>query len=465
MAKEKTVYICLECGHQEAKWVGRCSKCQTWNSFEEQKLESSKGSKKTSSQGQMSLPMKINDIENISTARIKTGINELDRVMGGGITLGSLSLIGGEPGIGKSTLLMHICHRIAQVFPSKKILYVSGEESQSQVASRCRRLGVNEENIYILHETNWQEIEKKLKEYKPVFVVIDSVQTTVSHNINSTAGSVSQVKEITYELMNYSKAHNVTSFLIGHITKEGGIAGPKVLEHMVDTVISFEGDLLNHYRMLRVLKNRFGNTSEVGIFEMTAEGLVEIKNPSMYFIDHNAEDAFGSSLTCLLEGNRPLLVEIQALAIENKFGNGRRTTQGYDSNRLALLVAVLEKYLEIPMTFNDIYLNIVSGLKVSTRESDLAVMASLLSSYYKKPMDKKVVFLGELGLTGEVRAISMIEQRLKEISALSFETVLIPEANLKKMKKTVKNLDKSRIKIIGVKNINELNDFITGYED
>lgn len=449
----KTIYICQECGHKESKWMGRCSHCQMWNTFEETLQESSKSSLKGRRKtGQKtSSPLRISEIEESKNFRIRTGISEIDRVMGGGLTIGSLSLIGGEPGIGKSTLLLHLSEKISQVFPDKKILYISGEESQAQVASRCRRLGIKEENLLILHETSWEEIIQILKVEKPVFMVLDSIQTTVSQNLASAPGSASQVREVTYELMNYSKAYRLTSFIIGHITKEGGIAGPKILEHMVDTVISFEGDQVNQYRILRVLKNRFGNTHEVGIFEMNSKGLEEVKNPSLYFIEDMAKDSFGSSLTCLLEGTRPILVEIQALAVENKFGNGRRTTQGYDSNRLSLLVAVIEKYLEIPITFNDIYLNIVGGLKVQSRESDLAVVASLLSSYYGKTLDSEMIFLGEVGLTGEVRSVPMIEQRLKEIALLNYKNVIIPESNLRKIQ-----FEPKKLKLIGIKKISDL---------
>ena len=425
MAKIKTVYTCQECGYQSPKWMGKCPECQNWNSFtEEEFIKPSKMISAKSIHGKESRPKTINEVEMEQVERYQTNIGEFDRVMGGGVTIGSLTLIGGEPGIGKSTLLMEVCGKLLQTYQNEKILYVSGEESESQVAGRSKRLGVQNANFYIYHETNWQKILEQVKTLKPKFLVLDSIQTTHSSQIESAAGTLSQIREVTYELMNYAKAYNLTCFIIGHVTKEGQIAGPKILEHMVDTVIYFEGDQFGQYRMLRVMKNRFGNTNEVGIFEMQESGLLEIKNPSQYFLDQSLPGSYGRSLTCILEGTRSLFVEIQALVVENKFAVGRRTTQGLDSNRVALLVAVIDKYLGIPLSYNDIYVNVVGGIKLTSRENDLSVIASLLSSYHGVAIPADTIFLGEVGLTGEVRSVPMMEMRLKEISQMNYKRVI-----------------------------------------
>jgi DNA repair protein RadA/Sms len=346
---------------------------------------------------------------------------------------------------------MEVCGCLSK---SLKVLYVSGEESSSQVASRSKRLGVSSTNFYILNETSWQNIVESLNKLRPEILVIDSIQTTVSSEIASASGTLSQIREVTYELMNYCKSQGVTCFIIGHVTKEGAIAGPKILEHMVDTVIYFEGDQFDQYRLLRVIKNRFGNTNEVGLFEMKEQGLKEVKNPSQYFLENTLEDAFGRSLTCILEGSRPLFVEIQALVVENKFGNGRRTTQGLDTNRLSLLVAVIDKYFEIPLSYNDIYLNVVGGMKLQGRESDLSVLASLLSSYYGKKIEDDTVFIGEVGLTGEIRTVPRIEQRLKEIQQLNYSRVITSHRSAREFS------SQFSIKIQGIKKASELQDLL-----
>lgn len=444
MAKIKTVFTCQECGYQSAKWLGKCPDCQQWNSFsEEESIKPSKAAPKSIA-GRESKPKTINEIEHESYIRSTTGIGEFDRVMGGGVTVGSLTLIGGEPGIGKSTLLMEVCGKLVNNYQGEKILYVSGEESESQVAQRSKRLGVNNTHFYIYNETSWQKILEQIKELKPKFFVLDSIQTTHSNQIESAAGTLTQIREVTYELMNYAKAHGLTCFIIGHVTKEGQIAGPKILEHMVDTVIYFEGDQLGQYRMLRVMKNRFGNTNEVGIFEMQETGLLEIKNPSKYFLEQSLPGSFGRSLTCILEGSRSLFVEIQALVVENKFAVGRRTTQGLDSNRVALLVAVIDKYLGIPLSYNDIYVNVVGGMKLSTRENDLSVIASLLSSYYATPIPEETIFLGEVGLTGEVRSVPMMEMRLKEIAQMNYKRVITSKRAAEDLK------GKYNVEVVGI---------------
>jgi len=395
-------------------------------------------------------PRKVSQINSKAYVRSSSGIGEFDRVLGGGLVEGSLILIGGEPGIGKSTLLTEVLSKLTILSPSDSILYVSGEESESQVANRSKRLGIKDSNFYIYNETSWQKILKQIKKLKPKFMVLDSIQTTISCEIQSAPGTVSQIREVTYELMNYVKAHGVTCFVVGHITKEGSIAGPKILEHMVDTVIYFEGDQFGHYRLLRAIKNRFGNTNEVGIFEMKENGLKEVLNPSQYFIDENLKDIFGRSLSCINEGTRPLFVEIQALVIENKYGNGRRVTQGLEANRLSMLVAIIEKYLDLPLGYSDIYLNIVGGIKLVSRDTDLAVIASLISSYKGERIDNQTIFLGEVGLTGEVRAITFFEKRLKEMEQLKYKRIVTSQKIAKEFE------GKSKIQLKGISTIKEL---------
>lgn len=450
MAKVKTVFTCQECGYQTPKWLGKCPDCHQWNSFsEEESIKPSKAAPKSIS-GRESRPKTIDEVEHETVERYQTGIGEFDRVMGGGVTIGSLTLIGGEPGIGKSTLLMEVCGKLLGIYSNEKILYVSGEESESQVAGRSKRLGVSNSGFYIYNETNWQKVLEQVKNLKPKFLVLDSIQTTHSNQVESAAGTLSQIREVTYELMNYAKAYNLTCFVIGHVTKEGQIAGPKILEHMVDTVIYFEGDQLGQYRMLRVMKNRFGNTNEVGIFEMQEKGLIEIKNPSQYFLEQSIPGSYGRSLTCILEGSRSLFVEIQALVVENKFAVGRRTTQGLDSNRVALLVAVIDKYLGIPLSYNDIYVNVVGGMKLTSRENDLSVIASLLSSYYATAIPSDTIFLGEVGLTGEVRSVPMMEMRLKEIAQMSYSRVITS----KRVSEDLKG--KYKLELVGISRASEL---------
>lgn len=454
MTKVKSVFICQDCGYKSPKWLGKCPDCHQWNSLSEEEFIKLPKNFSTNHTGQDQRPKTIQEIELESVLRYETKMTEFDRVMGGGVTVGSLTLIGGEPGIGKSTLLMEVCGKLLNLQQDHRILYVSGEESEAQVAQRSKRLGVYTQGFYIYNESNWQKILHQIKELKPKFLVLDSIQTTFSSQVDSAAGTISQIREVTYELMNYAKLNNLTCFIIGHVTKEGQIAGPKILEHMVDTVVYFEGDQLGQYRMLRVMKNRFGNTNEVGIFEMQESGLVEIKNPSQYFLEQSLPGSFGKSLTCILEGSRSLFVEIQALVVENKFAVGRRTTHGIDSNRVALLVAVIDKYLGIPLSYNDIYVNIVGGIKLTSRENDLSIIASLLSSYYQESIPSDTVFIGEVGLTGEVRSVPMMEMRLKEISQMNYRNVITS----KRVAEEYKN--KFKIKIVGILKVSELSGLI-----
>lgn len=456
MAKKTSTFICQNCSYQSSKWMGKCPECGSWNSFTEETTVSAKDlnrAHKRSAHGNEA-PKLINEIVLEKQFRVVTGLQEFDRVVGGGVVPGSLILIGGEPGIGKSTLLTTIMGKLSKAYLDQVVLYVSGEESVNQVAERAKRVGVNTSSFYIYNETNWQKILEQINKLKPRFLVIDSIQTTTSSEIDSAPGTVSQIREVTYELMNHVKANGITCFVIGHITKEGSIAGPKILEHMVDTVIYFEGDQFGHYRLLRAMKNRFGNTNEVGIFEMKESGLNEVKNPSQYFLDDQLNDSYGRSLTCIIEGSRSLFVEIQALVVENKFGNGRRTTQGIDNNRLAMMVAVIEKYFALPLGFNDIYLNVVGGMKLATRESDLSIIASLLSSYRSRPIDSSTVFVGEVGLTGEVRSVPQMEMRIKEMAQLNYKRVVTSEKTARELK------GKYDIQIVGIKRARDIENLI-----
>ena len=450
--KKRSEFLCDICGFRSAKWLGNCPECKEWNTFQEHDV--SKGEKRSISSVSEAKAKPMNEVKQERIFRIKTEIAEFDRVMGEGLALGSLNLIGGEPGIGKSTLLLEVCGQLAKLYPQEKILYVSGEESDYQIAQRAKRLDINEDNLYLLNETSWQTIKEQIKKVNPFFLVLDSIQTTVSEEIQSPSGTLSQIREVTYELMNYTKANEMTAMIIGHVTKDGQIAGPKILEHMVDAVVYFEGDQFNQYRLLRAIKNRFGNTNEVGLFEMKNEGLSEVKNPSEYFLEGGLDNAFGRSITCVLEGSRSLFVETQALVVENKYGNGRRTTQGLDSNKLAMLVAILEKYYELPLGFSDIYVNVVGGIKLGTRESDLSILASLLSSFYKTPVSSKYIFLGEVGLTGEVRNVSFFEKRLKEIEKLNYEKVFTSKRIASEYQK------KTSINLIGLKHISEMREYL-----
>lgn len=456
MAKKTSTFICQNCSYQTAKWMGKCPECGSWNSFTEETTVAAKDlnrAHKRTAQG-TEVPKLINEIVLEKQFRVVTGMSEFDRVVGGGVVPGSLILIGGEPGIGKSTLLTSIMGKLSQLYSDQTVLYVSGEESVNQVAERAKRVGVNSSSFYIYNETNWQKILEQINKLQPRFLVIDSIQTTTSSEIDSAPGTVSQIREVTYELMNHVKSNGITCFVIGHITKEGSIAGPKILEHMVDTVIYFEGDQFGHYRLLRAMKNRFGNTNEVGIFEMKESGLDEVRNPSQYFLDDQLQDSYGRTLTCIIEGSRSLFVEIQALVVENKFGNGRRTTQGIDNNRVAMMVAVIEKYFGIPLGFNDIYLNVVGGMKLATRESDLSIIASLLSSFRSRPIDSSTVFVGEVGLTGEVRSVPQMEMRIKEMAQLNYKRVITSEKAAREYK------GKYDIEIVGIKKARDLDKLI-----
>ena len=445
MAKNKTVFVCSSCGYESPKWLGKCPACNEWNTFYEEKVvSSSKGSVGKSKE--IAKPIELNKIEGKTDLKISTGFNELDRVLGGGLVNGSLILLGGEPGIGKSTLILQICDKIKT---DGKILYISGEESGEQIKLRADRLGVKKDNLLFLSETNIENIESNILSITPKLVIIDSIQTMFSEEITSAPGSVSQVREITARIMRTCKENSITTILIGHVTKDGNIAGPRVLEHMVDTVLYLEGERYFSYRMLRGVKNRFGSTNEIGMFEMQNEGLVEITDPSKVLISDSGENPAGSVIIATIEGTRPLLVEFQALTTPTVYGLPRRTANGIDYNRLAVLIAVLEKKVGINLGNQDVYLNVVSGLKINEPAIDLGIIAATVSSFKNIPIDKKTVVLGEVGLTGEIRSVNLIGKRIKEAEKLGFKKCIIPESNKKLLKESYK------LDIIGVSNVNE----------
>jgi DNA repair protein RadA/Sms len=431
MSKTKSLFFCQNCGHQAVKWLGKCPTCQEWNTFVEeviQKNEPEKGNWKTSSSLNIAQkPIIIADVDSSNEERIISPDGELNRVLGGGIVKGSLVLIGGEPGIGKSTLML----QIALGLQNQRILYVSGEESASQIKMRAERLELINDNCYILTETSTQNIFKQIEILEPSIVVIDSIQTLASAFVESSAGSVSQVRECTAELMKFAKESSVPVFLIGHITKDGSIAGPKVLEHMVDTVLQFEGDRHLVYRILRTTKNRFGSTSELGIYEMQASGLRQVSNPSEILISHRDSQTSGVAIAAMVEGNRPLLIEIQSLVSTANYGTPQRSSTGFDAKRLNMLLAVLEKRGGFRLGTHDVFLNIAGGLRVDDPAIDLAVVASIVSSLEDKQIPNNYCFAAEVGLGGEIRAINRIEQRILEAEKLGFTKIFISKYNLK----------------------------------
>ena len=447
MAKAKTIFVCNNCGYETAKWLGKCPACNEWNSLVEEKIQkTSDGIFGKDEKKKINEPTALNTVEGKETFRTSTGFEELDRVLGGGIVKGSLILVGGEPGIGKSTLILQLCDKIKG---EGKVLYVSGEESAEQIKIRADRLNIHNEDIMFLGETDIDIIQSAILEMNPKLVIIDSIQTMYSDEITSAAGTVSQVREITGRIMKLCKSNNITTIIIGHVTKEGNIAGPRVLEHMVDTVLYLEGERYFSYRILRSVKNRFGSTNEVGMFEMQNEGMIEILNPSTVLISERDDNPAGSVIVATMEGTRPLLVELQALTSTSVFGLPRRTANGVDYNRLTLLMAVIEKKAGMNLGNQDVYLNVVSGIKVSEPAVDLGVILSVASSFKNLSIPNDTVVVGEVGLTGEVRSVNLIDKRLKEVEKLGFKTCIIPESNKKVLK------EKYKLDIIGVKNINE----------
>lgn len=433
MAKVRTQYVCQNCGYSSRRYLGRCPNCGEWNSLVEEQVHSESKAAPTRATttltGLVAKPQKISEINSKETPRVKTKLNELNRVLGGGIVPGSLILIGGDPGIGKSTLLLQVSGQLSN--EHHRVLYVSGEESGIQIKMRAERLGVSGDEFYVYPETNMDSIKETIRDLQPEYVVIDSVQTMQATDVSSAIGSVSQIREVTAQLMQIAKSNNITVFVVGHVTKGGALAGPKILEHMVDTVLYFEGDLHHTYRILRSVKNRFGSTNELGIFEMHTNGLSEVKNPSEIFLEERLRDATGSSVVVSLEGTRPILVEIQALVTPTVYGNAQRTATGLSRNRVSLIMAVLEKRANLMLQNQDAYLKAAGGVKLDEPAIDLAIAVSIASSYRDKGTRPADAFVGEVGLTGEIRRVNRIEQRVAEAQKLGFERIFIPKNNLK----------------------------------
>lgn len=448
MAKSKSVFFCNECGAESPKWLGQCPACKAWGSMVEEVVTAKAAKAPVSAvRGNRAVPEKLSEIEVHADSRITTGIDEFDRVLGGGIVNSSLVLVGGDPGIGKSTLLLQICRILAE--KNISVLYISGEESVRQVKMRADRLGSSKGDIFLMSETCLDHIEETITEKKPDVVVIDSIQTMYREDISASPGSVSQVRETTGALLRIAKGQGVTIFIVGHVTKEGVVAGPRVLEHMVDTVLYFEGDNSSDYRVLRAVKNRFGSTNEVGVFEMRGSGLREVKNPSEYMLAGTPVGEPGSVIAATVEGTRPILLEIQALCCQTSFNFPKRTCVGIDLNRVNLLMAVLEKRMGLKLSFCDAYVNAAGGMKVSEPALDVAIALAIISSYLNKPLPAKTIAFGEIGLTGEIRGVSQAEQRVNEAVQLGYESVILPKVNAAQMK------DKE-IKIIGIGHITEL---------
>ena len=456
MAKGKTnVFFCQCCGYESSKWMGQCPGCKEWNSFVEEVVDKknvSSGGKQKSTLTEAKI-MPLSAIEMTQEERISTQIKELDRVLGGGIVRGSLILVGGDPGIGKSTLLLQVCKNLAS--QKRRVLYISGEESLQQIKIRAERIGEFEDSLRLLCETNLDIIQSIIDREKPEIVVIDSIQTMYNEEVGSAPGSVSQVRESTNTLMQIAKGMNISIFIVGHVTKEGVVAGPRVLEHMVDTVLYFEGDRHAAYRILRGVKNRFGSTNEIGVFEMRKSGLREVENPSEFMLSGRPEDASGSVVACSMEGTRPILVEVQALVCRSNFGIPRRTATGTDFNRVNLFMAVLEKRLGLKLADCDAYVNIAGGIKMNEPALDLGIVLAIISSYKEKPIDERTICFGEVGLSGEIRAVSMAEQRVQEARKLGFEVCILPEVSKAAMQ------EMTSIKLIGIKNVKDAIDYLS----
>lgn len=448
--KIKTVYVCNECGYESPKWLGKCPGCGNWNTL----VEEINQEKRPQSLGGESVPKKLQSIEVNEEDRYKTGLGELDRVLGGGVVRGSLVLVGGDPGIGKSTLLLQISNSIGNT--NKIILYISGEESEKQIKLRASRLNIDSDNLYIVSETNISTIEKFIEDINPSIAVIDSIQTVYRSELTSAPGSVSQVREATASLMRIAKTTNTAIFIVGHVTKEGSIAGPRVLEHMVDTVLYFEGERHHTYRILRAVKNRFGSTNEIGIFEMRDSGLVEILNPSELMLSGRPKGVPGTVVICSMEGTRPMLVELQALVSQTSFGMPRRMATGIDYNRVVLLMAVLEKRIGLQLQTSDAYVNVAGGMKVDEPGADLGIVCAIASSFKNSEINSKMIVMGEVGLTGEVRGISFMDKRIQEAYKLGFESAVIPKDNLKAVK------GMSGMKIHGVEDVYQALDIVLG---
>ena len=448
MAKAKsTAFFCQNCGYESAKWQGQCPACHEWNTFTEEPVAKITGSAAVKKAAAEIRPVRLSEIQTDESQRISSGMEELDRVLGGGIVAGSLMLVGGDPGIGKSTLLLQVCHNLTGT--GHKVLYVSGEESVQQIKLRAKRIGDFKDDLMLLCETNLELIRSVIEKTRPEIVVIDSIQTMYHEAVSAAPGSVSQVREATNVLMQIAKGMGISIFLVGHVTKEGVVAGPRVLEHMVDTVLYFEGDRYASYRILRGVKNRFGSTNEIGVFEMRQSGLREVTNPSEYMLDGKPENASGSIVACSMEGSRPILIEIQALVCHTNLPMPRRTTAGTDFNRVNLLLAVLEKRAGMQMSACDVYVNIAGGIRMTEPAIDLGLILALVSSYKDIAIDEKTIAFGEVGLSGEIRSVNMAQQRVQEAKKLGFETVLMPQVSMKALQKV------EGIQIIGLETVRD----------
>ena len=431
MAKTKTVFYCTACGNESPKWQGRCTACGAWNTMEEHiEKPIASGRAKVAPVGISRTPQKLREVTSDREIRFSTGMGELDRVLGGGAVAGSLVLVGGAPGIGKSTLLLQICNSLCA---ERKVLYVSGEESERQLKLRAQRLGVEPDSLFILSETRLSDILAAVEELQPDILIADSIQTMYNEENESSPGSVSQVKDCTMAMLELSKSQGITVFVVGHINKDGAIAGPKVLEHIVDCVLYFEGDPNSSYRLLRGAKNRFGSTNEIGVFEMADTGLLEVPNPSLMLLEGRPEGASGTCVACVMEGTRPVLAEVQALVAKTTFNVPRRTADGFDFNRAALLLAVAEKRGGMKLSAFDAYINIIGGLRLDEPGADLPVVLAVASSYRDQPIADDLVAIGEVGLTGEIRSVSNMSQRLSEVSRLGFKNCIIPKSGADKL--------------------------------
>lgn len=447
MPKAKTIFFCQNCGFESSKWMGQCPTCKEWNSFAEEPQASTKKTAAGNVRKDTPQPKTLSEIEMNQAARMSTGMGELDRVFGGGIVQGSLVLVGGDPGIGKSTLLLQVCRNLSDA--GKKVLYISGEESLQQIRLRAERMGSFTEHLLILCETDLQAVRETITRLQPQVVVIDSIQTMYNESVSSAPGSVSQVRESTGVLMQIAKTQNITVFIVGHVTKEGVVAGPRVLEHMVDTVLYFEGDRYASYRVLRGVKNRFGSTNEIGVFEMRTSGLAEVANPSEYMLEGKPENASGSIVACTMEGTRPVLLEVQALVCQSSLAFPRRTADGTDLNRVNLLMAVLEKRAGLRVSSCDAYINIAGGIRMNEPALDLGIVLAVASSMKDTPIDEKTIAFGEVGLSGEVRSVTMPEQRVREAKKLGFDTVILPMSCMKQAARV------DGIHLTGVRNVRE----------
>ena len=445
MAKE-TLFVCQHCGHKSAKWLGKCPECGEWNSLVEERSQPARKSRNGFQLRDVSA-VPFTEIESQDDVRVPSGVTEFDRVLGGGIVPGTLVLIGGDPGIGKSTLLLQVADKLSAA--GSLVLYVSGEESERQIKLRGERLAVEAKNVYLLPETNLENIINEIERLKPGAIIVDSIQTVFSGLIESAPGSVSQVREVAHQFLVLAKNRGIPVFLIGHITKEGAIAGPKILEHIVDTVLYFEGERHHNHRIVRAVKNRFGAANEVGVFEMTGAGLMPVANPSQMFLQERPQNVAGSIVTACMEGTRPLLVEIQALVSGTKYGTGRRMTQGLDQNRVALLIAMLEKRAGVQLTGDDVFVNIAGGLEVDEPAADLGVVTAIVSSFKNMTIDPHTAVFGEVGLTGEVRGAMQASVRAREAQALGFKKIVMPASNVAGLERLL------GVRIVGVKSVDE----------